>query len=81
MPQPQNQVPKRTGMGDPSAKAVPFPSRNRSHVAPIILGSGIAGISLPTVDSIAQGLRVHAEHFTLDGELLLTCAPERSRPA
>ncbi len=50
------------------------------HVAPILLGSGIACLSLPAVDTIAQGLRVHAEHFTLDGELLLACAPHRSRP-
>ena len=51
------------------------------HLAPIILGSGIASVSLPIVDSIAEGLRVGAEHFTLDGELLLTCAFDRSRGA
>lgn len=51
------------------------------HLAPIILGSGIAGVSLPSVDTIADGLRVGAEHFTLDGELLLTCTFDRSRGA
>ena len=49
------------------------------HLAPILLGSGIASVSLPTVDSIGDGLRVGAEHFTLEGELLLTCAFEGSR--
>lgn len=51
------------------------------HLAPIILGSGIASVSLPSVDTIAEGLRVGAEHFTLDGELLLTCTFDRSRRA
>ncbi len=43
------------------------------HVAPVILGSGIHGFSLPRVNTIQAGRHLKMEHFAFDGELLFEC--------
>ena len=43
------------------------------HVAPMILGSGIPGFSLPEVEKVTLARRMTIDHFLLDGELLVEC--------
>ena len=43
------------------------------HIAPLILGSGIHGLSLPEVSTVQAGRHVRMEPFAMDGELLLEC--------
>jgi 5-amino-6-(5-phosphoribosylamino)uracil reductase/diaminohydroxyphosphoribosylaminopyrimidine deaminase/5-amino-6-(5-phosphoribosylamino)uracil reductase len=43
------------------------------HVAPLILGPGIHGLTLPEGATVQAGRRQVMEHFTMDGELLLEC--------
>ncbi|MBK8101323.1 MAG: RibD family protein [Planctomycetes bacterium] len=46
------------------------------HLAPIVLGSGIPGFSLPEVATIADGTRFQMQPFALDGHVLFECRPE-----
>ena len=43
------------------------------HMAPVVLGSGIRGFSLPEVASVQEGQRFTMQHFFLNGEVLLEC--------
>jgi len=43
------------------------------HIAPMILGSGVAAFSLPEVSAIRDGKRFRIATFTLDGEVLVEC--------
>ena len=45
------------------------------HLAPVILGSGIRGFSLPEVQSVQDAQRVSMQHFAMDGEILVECRP------
>lgn len=47
------------------------------HIAPLILGSGVASFSLPEIAAVHDALRLRPSHFTMDGELLLTSALDR----
>jgi diaminohydroxyphosphoribosylaminopyrimidine deaminase / 5-amino-6-(5-phosphoribosylamino)uracil reductase len=46
------------------------------HLAPIVLGSGVAAFSLPEVDRIADGTRFGMSHFAFDGHVLFECRPD-----
>lgn len=46
------------------------------HIAPLLLGSGLSGFTLPEITRIQQARRYHVESFGLDGELLLACRPD-----
>lgn len=48
------------------------------HLAPLLLGSGIAGVQLPEVTSLEEARRVTVEYFEMDGELLVECRPGRA---
>jgi len=48
------------------------------HVAPMILGSGIASFSLPEVSRVQDGQKLQMEHFEMEGELLFECRAFRS---
>jgi 5-amino-6-(5-phosphoribosylamino)uracil reductase/diaminohydroxyphosphoribosylaminopyrimidine deaminase/5-amino-6-(5-phosphoribosylamino)uracil reductase len=43
------------------------------HVAALVLGSGIPGLSLPEVSTVQAGRKLRMEPFAMDGELLLEC--------
>lgn len=47
------------------------------HVAPIVLGSGIASFTLPTIERVQDARRFDVTHFDLDGEVLFECRPAR----
>ncbi len=56
---------------------------DRMHVmvAPVILGSGKPGLSLPPIDRLAQALRPCPEiHVFEDGDVLFDCDMRRTRP-
>jgi riboflavin biosynthesis pyrimidine reductase len=48
---------------------------DRLHVvvAPIILGSGRSGLTLPPIERVDQALRTPARVHQLDGEVLFDC--------
>lgn len=46
------------------------------HVAPLVLGSGLAGVQLPTIEHVAQGIPFAMDHAALDGDMLLSCWPK-----
>lgn len=46
------------------------------HVAPLVLGSGLAGVQLPTIEHVAHGLPFAMDHASLDGDMLLSCWPK-----
>jgi len=46
------------------------------HVAPLVLGSGLAGVQLPTIDHVSRGLAFAMDHAALDGDMLLSCWPK-----
>lgn len=46
------------------------------HIAAMVLGSGLPGLQLPTVDHVDQGTKLHMDHSILDGHVLLTCVPQ-----
>ena len=48
------------------------------HVAPLVLGSGLAGVQLPPIDHVAHGIAFAMDHAALDGDMLLSCWPKRS---
>lgn len=48
------------------------------HLAPTVLGSGLAGFQLPTIDHVRQGIGFVMDHAALDGDLLLSCWPRRN---
>jgi 5-amino-6-(5-phosphoribosylamino)uracil reductase/diaminohydroxyphosphoribosylaminopyrimidine deaminase/5-amino-6-(5-phosphoribosylamino)uracil reductase len=48
------------------------------HVAPIVLGSGVPGFTLPVVKRLEQARRLDAQHFDVEGELLIACRPRRA---
>ncbi len=45
------------------------------HVAPIVLGAGVPGFTLPAVDAIGDATRLAPDCYSLDGELLLASFP------
>lgn len=49
------------------------------HIAPLILGSGVPTFALPVVERLTQARRFHSQHFDVDGELLVACAPMAAR--
>ena len=51
------------------------------HLAPMILGSGIHGFSLPEVARVDEGKRLRMEPFDIDGELLLECRVIEETPS
>lgn len=51
------------------------------HLAPIVLGSGVPGFTLPEVTTIAEGTRFQMQPFTLDGHVLFECRPESGSAA
>jgi diaminohydroxyphosphoribosylaminopyrimidine deaminase/5-amino-6-(5-phosphoribosylamino)uracil reductase len=54
---------------------------DRLHVAvaPLLLGSGIATLSLPPVATVAEGLRAKVHHFPLGDDMLFDLAIDRRR--
>ncbi|MCC7425944.1 MAG: RibD family protein [Alphaproteobacteria bacterium] len=55
---------------------------DRLHVtvAPLLIGSGRAGIGLPEAATIAEGLRFPVQHVRLGDDMLFDCAINRARP-
>jgi 5-amino-6-(5-phosphoribosylamino)uracil reductase/diaminohydroxyphosphoribosylaminopyrimidine deaminase/5-amino-6-(5-phosphoribosylamino)uracil reductase len=47
------------------------------HVAPLVLGSGLAGVQLPPIEHVAHGIAFAMDHAALDGDMLLSCWPKR----
>ncbi len=45
------------------------------HVAPIVLGSGVASFTLPEIACVQDARRFDVAHFDLDGEMLFECRP------
>ena len=45
------------------------------HIAAMVLGSGLSGLTLPAVDHVDQGQKLHIDHAMLNGHVLLTCVP------
>ena len=45
------------------------------HIAAMVLGSGLSGLTLPAVDHVDQGQKLHIDHVMLNGHVLLTCVP------
>ena len=45
------------------------------HIASMVLGSGLAGLQLPAIDHVDQGMQMQVDHSVLDGHVLLTCIP------
>ncbi|MFN7588740.1 MAG: RibD family protein, partial [Planctomycetota bacterium] len=39
------------------------------HVAPLVLGSGLAGVQLPTIEHVAHGIPFAMDHAALDGDM------------
>jgi diaminohydroxyphosphoribosylaminopyrimidine deaminase/5-amino-6-(5-phosphoribosylamino)uracil reductase len=50
-------------------------------VAPVIIGSGRASISLPAIDSLGQALRPRVRRFALGADLMFECLFDRSARA
>lgn len=46
------------------------------HVAPLVLGSGLAGVQLPPIEHVAHGIPFAMDHASLDGDMLLSCWPK-----
>ena len=46
------------------------------HVAPLVLGSGLAGVQLPTIEHVSHGIPFAMDHASLDGDMLLSCWPK-----
>ena len=46
------------------------------HVAPLVLGSGLAGVQLPPIEHVAHGIPFVMDHASLDGDMLLSCLPK-----
>ncbi|HTL11327.1 MAG TPA: RibD family protein [Bdellovibrionota bacterium] len=47
--------------------------RLQLHIAPVILGEGVPGLRLPSVDTVEQAPRVSMTAYDLDGEVLIEC--------
>jgi diaminohydroxyphosphoribosylaminopyrimidine deaminase/5-amino-6-(5-phosphoribosylamino)uracil reductase len=47
------------------------------HIAPVVLGSGLAAFELPGIDAFADAHRFAMQHSTLGGDVLLSCWPKR----
>ncbi len=45
------------------------------HIATMVLGSGLAGLQLPAIEHVDQGMQMQVDHAVLDGHVLLTCIP------
>lgn len=51
------------------------------HVAPLVLGSGLAGVQLPTIEHVSHGIPFAMDHAVLDGDMLLSCWPKAAPDA
>jgi len=47
-------------------------------IAPMVIGSGRSGISLPEIDRLDRAIRPRARHFSMGSDILFDCAPGTS---